>query len=42
LELKDKNGNILYQKKVENKSPVLEPGVAYLMWDILSNTSNMP
>ena len=42
LELKDKNGNILYQKKIENKTPVLEPGVAYLMWDILSNTSNMP
>jgi len=42
LELKDKNGNIIYQKKVENKTTSLEPGVAYLMWDILSNSSNMP
>jgi membrane peptidoglycan carboxypeptidase len=42
LEIKDKNGTVLYQKTIEKKTSVLEPGVAYLMWEILSNTSNMP
>lgn len=42
LEIKDKDGNILYQKKVEKKDTGLKPEVAYLMWEILSNPSNMP
>jgi membrane peptidoglycan carboxypeptidase len=42
LELKDKNGNILYQKKIEKKDTWLKPEVAFMMWEILSNTANMP
>lgn len=42
LEIKDKNGNILYTKKVERIKTSLEPAVAGLMWDILSTTANMP
>lgn len=42
LEIKDKNGNILYQKKVEEKDSAIKPWVAYLMWSILSNPWNMP
>lgn len=42
LEIKDKNGNILYQKKVEKVKTSLEPIVASMIWDILSTSSNMP
>ena len=42
LEIKDKNGNILYSKKAERKKTSLEPAVASMMWDILSTTANMP
>lgn len=42
LEIRDKNGAILYQKKVEKTKTSLEPGVASLVWDILSQAGNMP
>lgn len=42
LEIKDKNGNILYTKKVKRTKTSLEPAVAGMMWDILSTTANMP
>ena len=42
LEIKDKNGNVLYQKKVEKKDTWLKAEVAYLMREILSNPGNMP
>jgi penicillin-binding protein 1A len=42
LEIKDKEWEILYTKKVEKKESGLVAWVAYLMWEILSNPSNMP
>lgn len=42
LEIKDKNGNILYQKEIEEKETSLSPVVASLMWNILSDPSNQP
>lgn len=40
--IKDKNGNILYEKKEEKKKTSLEPVVASMIRDILSTPANMP
>ena len=42
LEIKDKNGNLIYEKKVEKKKTSLDPIVASMVWEMLSNTSYMP
>lgn len=42
LEIKDKNNEVLYTKKIEKKDSWLSASVVYLMWEILSNTANMP
>jgi len=40
LEIKGRDGSIIYQKKVEMQKEVMKPGVAYLIWKILSDTAN--
>lgn len=42
LEIRDKNGNILYQKQVQKQPTAIDPVVAGLIWEILSNSANMP
>ena len=42
LEVRDANGSILYKKQVKIQEQVIPAGVAYLIWDILSNKTNFP
>lgn len=42
LEINGPNGDVLYKKKVEEEISVIPPGVAYLLWRILSDMDNMP
>jgi membrane peptidoglycan carboxypeptidase len=42
LEITNPKGDILYKKKVEKAKEVIPPGVAYLIWNILSTMDNMP
>ena len=42
LDIKWANWSILYRKTIERKDSVISPGVAYLMWEILSDLGNMP
>jgi len=42
LEIRTKDGALVYQKEVKQQEEVLKPGVAYLLWSILSNKANMP
>lgn len=40
LEIRSQDGSIVYQKKVEMQKEIIEPGVAFLIWKILSDTAN--
>ena len=41
LEVRSRDGSILYQKTGENLQPALiKPGIISLMWKILSDTAN--
>ncbi len=42
LEIRTSDGTLLYEKEVERTDSVVTPGAASLMWEILSNTANMP
>lgn len=43
VEIRDPQGNILYQKEAQKvEQTILVPEVAYLIWNILSDTANMP
>lgn len=42
LEVKARDGSLLYQKEVKKLDRVIPAGVTYLMRDILSNPANMP
>lgn len=42
IEIRDRNGNLLYEKKSEEKESTIKPGVAYLIWEALSNPSYLP
>ncbi|MBU0626529.1 hypothetical protein KKH82_03760 [Patescibacteria group bacterium] len=40
LEIRARDGSIVYQKKEELQKEIIQPGVAYLIWKILSDTAN--
>lgn len=40
LEIKGRDGTIVYQKKVVMQKEVVKPGVAFLLWKILSDPAN--
>ncbi|MCK9467474.1 MAG: penicillin-binding protein [Candidatus Absconditabacterales bacterium] len=42
LEIRTNDGSLLYEKEEKLQEAVVAPGVVYLMWDILSDTNNMP
>lgn len=42
LEIRTKDGSIVYQKEVEMAEEAMKPGAAYLLWNILSDKGNMP
>ena len=42
LEIRASDGSLLYRKQTEQQETVVPPGVAFLMWRILSESSNMP
>lgn len=42
LDIKKKDGSIIYQKKNKKKKNPISLGARYLTWNILSNYSNMP
>ncbi len=42
LEIRSRDGTLLYEKEVETSESVITPAAASLVWEILSNTSNMP
>lgn len=42
LEIRSRDGTLLYEKEVETSESVITPAAASLLWEILSDTSNMP
>ncbi|HPC34152.1 MAG TPA: transglycosylase domain-containing protein [Candidatus Absconditabacterales bacterium] len=42
LEIRTSDGSLLYEKEEKYQEAVVAPGVVYLMWNILSDTNNMP
>jgi penicillin-binding protein 1A len=42
LEIRSNDGSLLYEKEVERSPSVISAGAASLIWEILSNTANMP
>jgi len=42
LEIRSRDGTLLYEKEVETSESVIRPAAASLLWEILSDTSNMP
>lgn len=42
LEVRASDGSILYKKQVKTVDQVIPSGVAYLVWEMLSNPVNMP
>ncbi|MCS6983188.1 MAG: transglycosylase domain-containing protein [Candidatus Absconditabacterales bacterium] len=42
LDIRDAEGNLIYERKVERKKRVIEQGPAYLIWKILSENIHMP
>ena len=42
LEIRSKDGSLIYQKKNEKQTQIIPSGVWYIMWTILSEPGNMP
>ncbi len=42
LEIRAADGSILYKKQVKQREQVIPTGVAFLLWKILSDNSNLP
>lgn len=42
LEIRTSDGSLLYEKEEKYQEAVVAPWVVYLMWNILSDTNNMP
>jgi|GEM_PF-1301364 len=42
LEIRAKDGTIIYKKEEKQQEQVIPSGVAYLMWKILSDPANLP
>ncbi|PJA48428.1 MAG: hypothetical protein CO170_02740 [candidate division SR1 bacterium CG_4_9_14_3_um_filter_40_9] len=40
LEIKGRDGTLIYQKKVVMQKEIVKPGVAYLLWKILADPAN--
>lgn len=42
LEIRTKDGGLIYKKEVKYQKETIKPGIAYILWNILSNKGNMP
>ncbi|HCB52150.1 TPA: hypothetical protein DEP21_06385 [Patescibacteria group bacterium] len=40
LEIRSRDGSLIYQKEVVQKEKIIEPGISYLIWKILSDPGN--
>lgn len=40
LEIRSRDGSLIYQKEVEKQQEVIPPGIWYLIWNILSDPAN--
>lgn len=40
LEIRSRDGSLLYQKQVVKKPNIIKPGIWYLIWKVLSDTAN--
>jgi len=40
LEIRSRDGSLIYQKEVKQKEEIIKPGVSYLIWKILSEPGN--
>jgi membrane carboxypeptidase/penicillin-binding protein len=40
LEIRSRDGSLIYQKEVVKKPNIIKPGIGYLIWKVLSDTAN--
>ena len=40
LEIRSRDGSLIYQKQPKQETEVIKPGIAYLIWKILSEPTN--